>query len=100
MKLGSAVEVHSVAEDYLYLMTLRCPVCGKGPVRERGELTKGGTDQQDWTLAASCEACGHDCIVGYRIDPPPTRTEAKSDRINPTSERSQAIDLLGWLTLF
>src|SRR5262249_22050944 len=36
----------------------------------------------------------------FRIDPMPTREEAQSDRINQTSRPSEAIDLLGWLSLF
>lgn len=97
---SAAVEVHSVAEAYLYLMTLRCPVCGKGPVRESGELTKGRTDQEGWTLSAACAACSHGYMYRFNINPPTTREEARSDRINSTPERSLAIDLLGWLTLF
>jgi hypothetical protein len=94
------VTVHSVAEAYLYLMTLHCPTCGRGPVRETGELTRHQEAEGGWTLDASCGTCKSSCTVHFQINPMPTREEAQSGRINTTSQRSQAIDLLGWLTLF
>jgi hypothetical protein len=94
------VSVHSVAEAYLYLMSLRCPVCGKGPVRERGQITKGKPEGDEWSLAAACAACQEPCVAQFRIQPTPTRAQARSSEINPTPHRSEAIDLLGWLTLF
>jgi len=92
--------VHSIAEAYLYLMTRHCPLCGKGLVRERGQITRGNADEDAWTLAAACAACQNDCVAHFKIQPTPTREQAQSDKINPTADRSQAIDLLGWLTLF
>lgn len=94
------VRVHSVAEAYLVPMVRRCPVCDKGPVRARGDLTKTNTAEQRWTLDACCDACGNEETLDIRIDPDPTAEQAASEWINPTGERSRVIDLLGWLTLF
>ena len=92
--------VHSVAEAFLYLMTVRCPRCGDGPVRESGELTRRASEPGGWALNAACAKCGAAMVSHYRVEPMPTHESAASDLINPTGERSHAIDLLGWLTLF
>ncbi|MEK6644686.1 MAG: hypothetical protein AABZ08_12350 [Planctomycetota bacterium] len=94
------VRVHSVAEAYLYLLTLRCPHCARGPVQASGELTKTGDDTSSWAIGARCGACEHLGSIRFTINPTPTREAARSDCINPTNEPSLAIDLLGWLTLF
>ncbi len=94
------VRVHSVAEAYLVLVVRRCPVCHQGPVHARCDLTKTDAARLRWTLDACCDACGNEERLEFRIDPDPTAEQAASDWINPTDERSRAIDLLGWLTLF
>lgn len=94
------VTVHSVAEAYLYLMVRPCLDCGRGPLKQRGDLTRTAAARGGWLLPAACGACGHRVELAFDIQPPPTREQARSDTINPTAERSQAIDLLGWITLF
>lgn len=94
------VTVHSVAEAYLYAMIAPCPVCAAGPLTAEGNLTAASDRADAWRLTVSCRACRARDDLRFRIDPPPTRSEAASDRINPTSARSAAIDLLGWMTLF
>ena len=97
---AEVVTVHSVAEAYLYAMVLRCPTCGKGPMKPRRDLTRKEASPGGWMMVAYCAACGDDVALHFAIDPPPTREQARSDCINPTPQRSQAIDLLGWLSLF
>lgn len=92
--------VHSIAEAYLYVKTLTCPACGKGPLRTPGDITRHTTAESGWRLAAECLACRRMHVAGFIIEPPPTRQQAASDCINPTPEPSEAIDLLGWLQLF
>lgn len=94
------IHVHSVAEAYLYLMTLRCPRCGRGPVQPSQDLTKTSDHESAWRMPTRCGACEYLSAVHFEIKPEPTREAARSDCINPTSDRSSAIDVLGWLTLF
>ncbi len=94
------VPVHSVAEAYLFLMVCRCRSCGAGPLKSGEDLTKASSALDRWTLHAACSACGAERSLSFTIQPPPTREEASSNRVNPTADRSRAIDLLGWLTLF
>lgn len=92
--------VHSVAEAYLCLLVTPCRDCGRGPLKQRGDLTRTAAARGGWLLPAACAACGNRAELAFDIQPPPTREQAQSDIINPTSEHSQAIDLLGWVTLF
>jgi hypothetical protein len=100
LKQDAPIPVHSVAEAYLHLGAMPCRVCGKGPVKAQAELTKSDSYSSRYTLATRCDACRNESGLMYEIDPPPTRQQAQSDVINPTSQPSRAIDLLGWLTLF
>jgi hypothetical protein len=96
----SIIEVHSVAEAYLYLSASPCRVCGGGPVKPEADLTKSDSYSSRYTIATGCRKCGNQSGLMFNIDPPPSRDQARSDVINPTPDRSRAIDLLGWLTLF
>ncbi len=93
------VLVHSIAEAYLHLKITRCPACRQGPLRESEDLTRTPSAPGGWTLNAVCEGCGVKQSVYFEIQPPPSRADAASTIINPTPSRSEAIDLLGWLTL-
>ena len=92
------VSVHSVAEAYLYLMVRPCDACGRGPLQPKNDLTKAGSGT--WELSATCPVCATDETLYFRIQPEPTAAQARSNLINPTSEPSRSIDLLGWLTIF
>src|SRR5262245_1450053 len=94
------IRVHSVAEAYLFVMVRQCPACGDGPVRSTNELTRISSASDGWALDVACAACRHADNLRFEIDPQPTRAEAATSRINPTDHRSEAIDLLGWLTLY
>ncbi|MBN2563166.1 MAG: hypothetical protein JXQ75_19765 [Phycisphaerae bacterium] len=94
------VQVHSVAEAYLYIMVARCRNCDRGPLRQRADLTKTSASPGGWALATACTTCGAEATIHFAIEPAPTRQEAQSNEVNRTAQRSQAIDLLGWLTLF
>ncbi len=94
------IPVHSVAEAYLYLVATPCPACQRGALAQTGDLTKAGGAAARWTLATRCGSCNVAETLQFAIEPVPSREQAQSSRINPTSEPSQAIDLLGWLSLF
>ena len=94
------VHLHSVAEAYAYLMVTPCPTCGRGRLREQGELRMTEAASGEWTLDSICESCKGTNSFHFSINPPPTRESAASTVINPTTERSRAIDLLGWLGLY
>jgi len=94
------VYVHSVAEAYLYLKIAACPSCRQGALRQKTDLTKTASAPGGWTLAALCGKCDAETVLHICINPPPTRAQAGSPEINPTAQRSSAIDLFGWLTLF
>jgi len=96
----SVISAHSVAEAYLYLLATPCPDCRKGTLKQKNDLTRTGPDSSDWVLEACCASCGSERSFRFAIRPSPSREQARSDCINPTLERSQAIDLLGWLSLF
>jgi hypothetical protein len=97
---AEVVQVHSVAEAYLFLMLSRCQACDAGPLEKRSDLTKTTSSPGGWSLVAVCPACDTERSIHFAIEPPPTLRQAQSDRINPTPARSRAIDPLGWLTLF
>ncbi len=94
------VQVHSVAEAYLFLMLSKCPACGAGPLERRRDLLETGSSPGGWSLPAVCPACDTERSIYFTIEPPPTQRQTRSDHINPTPARSRAIDPLGWLTLF
>ncbi len=94
------IPVHSVAEAYLYLMAEPCPACHRGALAQTRDLTKAGGAASSWTLATRCGSCNAAETLQFDIEPAPSRDQAQSSRINPTSEPSKAIDLLGWLSLF
>jgi len=92
--------VHSVAEAYLYLKTIACRRCEQGPLEHTRDLMRTDDAKGGWRIEAQCRRCGAGHRVDLAVDPPPTRASAASSAINPTSEPSRAIDLLGWLNLF
>ena len=97
---AQVIQVHSIAEAYLTLMASHCKRCAKGPLKQQGGLTRTDASPGGWALATKCAVCGGEGSIDFAIDPAPTRERARSDQINPTPQRSNAIDLLGWLTLF
>lgn len=94
------VYVHSVAEAYLYLKVTPCRSCRQGILDPRSDLTKTASAAGGWTMPVACGKCSAETLLHFCINPPPTREQAHSSQINPTLQRSSAIDLLGWLTLF
>lgn len=94
------IVIHSVAEAYLYFMVSVCRSCRGGPVRPEGSLVKTADADAPWRMSGRCAACDRVEPFVFQIEPPPTREQARSSVVNPTHDRSRAIDLLGWLTLF
>lgn len=97
---SETIQAHSVAEAYLYLMIRRCEACDRGPPDARTDLTKTDSGKGLWELPTHCSTCGHDEVLVFRIIPEPSPEQATANWVNPTNERSRAIDLLGWLTLY
>lgn len=91
------LNVHSVAEAFLYVSLTYCPRCQRRPVRAAGDLTRS-TDGAGWTLEIECTRCAKRSSLRFRVEPPPT--SANAARINSTHERSAVIDVAGWLALF
>ena len=96
----SPIRVHSVAEAFLCVMVRPCRVCGKGPLSAVGDIKRVGESVCSWQLDAQCKACRAPESLQFNIDPVPSRQGAESSVINSTPHRSEAIDLLGWLTLY
>lgn len=96
----SPIRVHSVAEAFLCVMVRPCRICGKGPLTASGEIRRVGDSPGSWQLDAQCKACKSPETLALEIDPVPSRLGAQSNLINPTPHRSEAVDLLGWLTLY
>jgi len=96
----SPIRVHSVAEAFLFVMVRPCRVCGRGPLNAAGEIKRVGASPGSFQLDAQCKSCKSPETLSLEIDPVPSRLGAQSNLINPTPHRSEAIDLLGWLTLY
>ncbi len=94
------IYVHSVAEAYLYLKVTPCRSCQRGALNARSNLQKTASAAGGWTMPVACGKCSTETVLHFCINPPPTREQAHSSQINSTPQRSSAIDLLGWLTLF
>lgn len=96
----SRIRVHSVAEAFLFVMVRPCGICGRGPLTATGGIERVGQSPGDWQLPVQCKSCKSAETLSFTIDPVPSRLGAESNIINPTPHRSDAIDLLGWLTLY
>lgn len=96
----SPIRVHSVAEAFLCVMVRTCRACGRGPINAVGGIRRVGEAVSNWQLDTQCKACRAPETLHFAIDPVPSRLGAESNVINPTPHRSEAIDLLGWLTLY
>jgi len=96
----SPIRVHSVAEAFLYIMVRPCRSCSRGPLVASGGITRIGDGPHAWQLSVQCNACRTPETLSLIIDPVPSRQGAESSRVNTTPHRSEAIDLLGWLTLY
>lgn len=96
----TSIRVHSVAEAFLCVMVRPCRVCGRGPLNAISEIKRVGASPGSFRLDAQCKSCRSPETLSLEIDPVPSRQGASSNVINPTPHRSEAIDLLGWLTLY
>lgn len=89
---------HSVAEAFLFVSLAYCPKCQRRPIRPVGEIHRAVSGADDWRLSVNCPGCGQDTDLQFAIRPAPVAGVAVP--INPLGQRSQIIDLAGWLTLF
>ncbi len=91
------VPVHSVQEEYFYMMVHPCS-CG-GPWQSRSQTIE---ERDDGTIrhhvTAACFRCGREHTFHFALDHrPDPKTPVRE--INPTDEPSRALDLAEWLRL-
>ena len=93
---AAPVHVHSVQEEYLYMMVHHCP-CG-GPWHGESQDLCEGDDGVRHRVTATCFTCGAHRVLRFRLDERPGPNDAVR-AVNPTGEPSRALDLAEWLHL-
>jgi hypothetical protein len=91
-----AVHVHSVQEEYFYLMVHHCP-CG-GPWLTGGQAFDESAERLGHNLEAECFKCKAKRAFHFTLDSA-AGPKGPVRQINPTSEPSRALDAAQWLDL-
>ncbi len=94
---GESVPVHSVQEEYFYLMVRRC-ACG-GPWTSTGQTVERSGDRIVHHVSVRCAACGQERAVRFALEAPARRDPTPVREINPTAEPSRALDAAEWMDL-
>jgi len=95
---SNAIGVHSVQEEYFYLMVHPC-ACG-GPWFFDEQKVQETADQVLHDVKARCAACGKERTFHFELPEESKRDRsAPVRRINPTAESSRAVDLAEWMGL-
>jgi hypothetical protein len=95
---SNAIGVHSVQEEYFYLMVHPC-ACG-GPWFSDEQNIKDTRDQVLHDVKARCAACGKERTFHFELPDRSKRDRSAPVRqINPTAEPSRAVDLAEWMDL-
>jgi len=91
-----AVRVHSVQEEYFYMMVHRC-ACG-GPWRQTGDAKEGTGARVRHRVEAECFKCRSHRTFAFVLD---TLEDSKEPirEINRTSAPSRALDAVEWMDL-
>jgi hypothetical protein len=92
---GEPVRVHSVQEEYFYLMLHPCS-CG-GPWRHDSGPDGASADAVH-KVEAACHRCKQARTFLFRLESG-GGAKAPVRQVNPTAEASRAIDVSGWLDL-
>lgn len=91
-----AVHVHSVQEEYFYLMVHPCP-CG-GAWQSGAQQVEERPPLVTHRVAAQCFKCGREQEFRFALDGP-AHSKGHVRLANPTSEPSRALDAADWLGL-
>jgi hypothetical protein len=91
-----AVHVHSVQEEYFYMMVNRC-ICG-GPWLTDSQQVGESEGRVVHRLAARCYKCKAERTFHFHLD---ARAGPKDPvrQVNPTAEPSRALDVAEWIDL-
>ena len=92
----AAVHVHSVQEEYFYMMVRPC-ACG-GPWHSESQEVDEGESRILHHVSATCFACGKQRTFHFQLDERPG-PKGPIRQINPTDRPSRALDLAEWLGL-
>jgi hypothetical protein len=90
------VRVHSVQEEYFYLMVHPCD-CG-GPWQQTGQQVEPTSTGVLHRIATACHRCKKAGAFAFRLDAANT-SKAPIRQVNPTLDPSLAIDAAEWLGL-
>ena len=93
---GEVIHVHSVQEEYFYLMVHPCG-CGGAWQSESQNVDEDGP-RVTHHVTARCAACGTGQTFHFQLDAP-VGPKGPIRQVNPTDEPSRAIDLAGWMDL-
>ena len=96
MRSDLPVHVHSVQEEYFYLMVHPC-VCGGVWLSESQEIEQGEARVLH-EVAATCSACGTRRTFRFHLDAH-GGSKGPIRQVNPTAEPSRALDVVEWMTL-
>lgn len=101
--------IHSIEEAYLYAALTPCSACG-GQLEPRPGQPQRDPRHTTLVLEVSCRRCGFDSQIrfdarhlgsaGPASAPDSPADHAAPATIIPNDERSEVIDLAGWLTLY
>ncbi len=95
---ADAVPLHSVQEEYFYLMVNPC-ACGM-PWRTGDQQAAPGGGGLVHPVHATCPGCGAERTFTFALrQRPEAARPAPVREVNPTDEPSRAIDLGQWMTL-
>ena len=92
-----AVLVHSVQEEYFYMMVNRC-ACG-GAWLEKSQTVEEGGRQLRHRVEAECFKCKTQRTFHFVMDAPPQGPKGSIRQINSTAHPSRALDVAEWMEL-
>jgi len=96
MPSDEPIRVHSVQEEYFYLMVHPCP-CG-GAWQSESQAVEERQARVLHEVAATCSACGGGRTFRFRLDAH-GGPKGPIRQVNPTPEPSRALDVVEWMDL-